>query len=604
MNHVETLAGLFAWRVAQSPDAEAYRQFDLVAGVWVGYTWAQTAARVERWRAGFAQLHLARGDRVAILLPNGLDHVCIDQAALSLGLVPVPLHAIDNPGSIAYIVKDSEAAVLVLGAREQWAAIAGVGELFPGLKAVVLMVEDEASARPAAPGAPPVGDCQAFLAAGVAPAAATGPAPEDLAAIVYTSGTTGKPKGVMLTHRNVVANIESVLARVEAGPDDVFLSFLPLSHTFERTIGYYLPIAAGSRVAYVRSVAQIAQDLKIVRPTVLVSVPRIYERFYSTLEETLARAGPMRRWLFQAARNVGWRRFCRSQGLPLDANHSSLPADALAWPLLRRLVARKVLAAFGGRIRIAVSGGAPIPHAVARCFLGLGLPVLQGYGMTETAPVVAANALDDNWPDTVGRVLEGVRARIGENSELQVHGANVMKGYWKRADDTDRAFTPDGWLRTGDQAAIQDGRIRILGRIKEIIVTSTGEKIAPGDLEMAITADPLFEQAFVTGDNFPFIAAIVVVNAELWATLARGLGLDPADGAALNTEAARHAVLQRIREATPSFPSYAVPRAVWIDSEAWTLQNGMMTPTLKLKRNALHERYAEQIAAIYRRTAA
>ncbi len=597
MNQVETLAGLFAWRVRQSPRAQAYRQFDPASGAWVGHTWEETAALVERWRAGFAQLRLAHGDRVAILLPNGLAAVCVDQAALSLGLVPVPLHAIDNPGSIAYIVKDCDAALLVLGTPEQWAAIAAVGEALPALRIVVTM--EQGGAAPA--GAVAVANCAAFLAAGIAPPAGPGPAPEDLAAIVYTSGSTGKPKGVMLTHRNVVANIESVLARVPAAPADVFLSFLPLSHTFERTTGYYLPIAAGSLVAYVRSVAQIAEDLKTIRPTVLVSVPRIYERFYSILNETLARAGRARRFLFQSAQNVGWRRFCRAQGLPIEGAESSVLLDALAWPLLERLVARKVLAAFGGRIKVAVSGGAPMPQAVAHCFLGLGLPLLQGYGMTESAPVVAANALDNNWPATVGQVLEGVQARIGENRELQVSGANVMKGYWKRAEDTQRAFTPDGWLRTGDQAAIEEGRIRILGRIKEIIVTSTGEKIAPGDLEMAITADPLFEQAFVTGDNLPFIAALVVVNAELWAGLAGALALDPADSAGLNSEAARNALLQRIREATSGFPSYAVPRAVWAGRDPWTVQNGMMTPTLKLKRNALHERYASEIAALYRR---
>jgi long-chain acyl-CoA synthetase len=602
VNHVQTLAGLFAWRVSESPEAEAYRQFDGAAGVWMGYTWAQTAARVDQWRAGLAQLRLARGDRVAILLPNGLEAVCVDQAALSLGLVPVPLHAIDNPGSIAYIVKDCDAAVLVLGTQEQWTGIAQVGEALPALKAVVTMAEGDAAPGPPAAIAVPVATSRAFLAAGVAPPAGSGPAPEDLAAIVYTSGTTGKPKGVMLTHRNVVANIESVLARVPAGRTDVFLSFLPLSHTFERTAGYYLPIAAGSRVAYVRSVAQIAEDLKTIRPTVLVSVPRIYERFYAVLGGTIERAGRVQRFLFQAAQNVGWRRFCRAQGLPIDSDGSSALLDALAWPLLRGLVARKVLAAFGGRIKVAVSGGAPMPQAVARCFLGLGLPLLQGYGMTETAPVVAANALDDNWPASVGRVLEGVQVRIGENRELQVHGANVMKGYWKRPEDTERVFTPDGWLRTGDQAAIEDGRIRILGRIKEIIVTSTGEKIAPGDLEMAITADPLFEQSFVIGDNRPFIAAFVVVNAELWARLAQELGVDPADSAGLNSEAVRHAVLQRIRAATRSFPSYAVPRAVWISREPWSLQNGMMTPTLKLKRNALNEHFAGAIATLYQRS--
>jgi long-chain acyl-CoA synthetase len=415
---------------------------------------------------------------------------------------------------------------------------------------------------------------------------------------VYTSGTTGKPKGVMLTHRNILANIKAVVARVPVLPSDVFLSFLPLSHTFERTIGYYLPVAAGSCVVYVRSVALIAEDLKIARPTVLVSVPRIYERFYAKLQEKLAQSNFFTRALFQLAQEAGWRRFSRRQGLPVDTRGALL--DAILWPLLERLVARKLLAQFGGRLRAAVSGGAPMSQAVAQCFLGMGLPLLQGYGMTETAPVVAANALDDNWPTTVGRALDGVQVRIGENSELQVCADSVMKGYWNRPDDTRAATTDDGWLRTGDQAVIEAGRIRISGRIKEIMVTSTGEKIAPADLELAIMSDPLFEQAMVVGENRPFISAFVVLNRDMWTDTARSLKLDPADPASLKAVAARQLLLAHIREATKQFPYYAVPRAVWASLDAWTVENSLMTPTLKLKRNALHVRLTAEIDAIYR----
>jgi long-chain acyl-CoA synthetase len=422
---------------------------------------------------------------------------------------------------------------------------------------------------------------------------------DDLAAIVYTSGTTGKPKGVMLTHRNILANIKAVVARVPVMESDVFLSFLPLSHTFERTIGYYLPVAAGSCVAYVRSVGQIAEDLKIVRPTVLVSVPRIYEKFYAKLQEMLAQSNAVTRLLFQTAQAVGWRRFSRRQGLPGSENGSA-SIDALLWPMLEALVARKVLAQFGGRLRAAVSGGAPMSQAVAQCFLGLGVPMLQGYGMTETAPVVAANSLDDNWPTTVGRAIDGVQVRIGENNELQVRAESVMKGYWNRPEDTRRATTDDGWLRTGDQAVIEEGRIRISGRIKEIMVTSTGEKIAPADLELAIMSDPLFDQALVVGENRPFISAYVVLNRDLWAEVAKSLQLDPADPASLKTTAARQLLIARIKETTKQFPYYAVPRAVWATLDAWTVENSMMTPTLKLKRNNLHARLSAEIEAIYR----
>jgi long-chain acyl-CoA synthetase len=592
-----TLGELFAWRVAQTPDGEAYRQFDPAGAKWVSYSWAETARQVAAWQRGLAALRLESGARVAILLPNGVHAVCVDQAVLALGMAPVPLHAIDNPDSIAYIVKDCDASVLVVSARAQWDAIAAVPGELPNLKLVVVVGEDATVGQAAAKGAVKVVSL-AELQAGaqqmeIDAAKVTG---EDLAAIVYTSGTTGKPKGVMLTHANVMSNVHAVMGHVSVLPSDVFLSFLPLSHTFERTIGYYIPIAAGSCVAYVRSVAQIAEDLKTVRPTVLVSVPRIYERFFAKLQETLSHAGGFTRTLFAMGEASGWRQFCRRQGLPFERSAVS-SLDWLLAPLLHAVVGRKVLAQFGGRLRFAVSGGAPMSQAVAQCFLGMGLPLLQGYGMTETSPVVSANKVVDNRPTTVGRPLNGVQVRIGELSELQVRGPGVMKGYWKRPEDTANAMTADGWLRTGDQAVIEEERIRIVGRIKEIIVTSTGEKIPPGDLELAIGADPLFDQVFVIGENRPFIAAFVVLNKALWEGLAASIGIDAATG--LDSEPARAAVLERIQAATRGFPIYAVPRGVRLTLEPWSIQNGLMTPTLKLKRKALNARFEAEIEDVY-----
>jgi long-chain acyl-CoA synthetase len=395
---VRTLPELLAFRVARSPQAEAYREFDAGAGRWVATSWAQAGERFARWRRALAAMDLPKHASIAILLPNGLDAVSLDQAALALGHVPVPLHALDNPGSIAYILADCEAALLMVSTLAQWRSIEGLGVAMPALRRVVVTGETVAPIPSGA--AVPVCSLADWLTAGQGTdGAVVPPSSDDLAAIVYTSGTTGKPKGVMLTHRNVVANVQAILARVVPTVDDVFLSFLPLSHTFERTAGYYLPMASGSCVVYARSVSLLAEDLKTVRPTVLISVPRIYERVFAKLQETLA-TSPLKTRLFEATQAVGWRRFCRSQGLPLAAGEGSRRAwlDPLLWPLLDRLVARTLRAQFGGRVRVAVSGGAPLSHAVARCFLGLGLPLLQGYGMTETSPVVAANGVEDNDP--------------------------------------------------------------------------------------------------------------------------------------------------------------------------------------------------------------
>jgi long-chain acyl-CoA synthetase len=601
LNQIATLGDLFEWRVRQTPENEAYRHFNPTAGQWRSHSWGQIGERVRSWCSALAVLHFPPGARIAVLLPNGIDAVCIDQASLALGLVPVPMHALDNPASIAYIVKDCDASMLVVQTRAQWEAIAAVGEAMPLLE-LVLVTEDGNFCNHHLPVHPQglVIALPAWLAGGALSNNIHRPAVsgEALAAIVYTSGTTGKPKGVMLTHYNVLSNIKAVMARVKVSSSDVFLSFLPLSHTFERTVGYYLPIAAGCCVAYVRSVAQIPDDLRTVRPTVLVSVPRIYERSHVKLQETVADSSHFSQRLFALTQAIGWRRFSRNQHLP-NAGASSRWLDALLFAVLRPLVARKVLAQFGGRLRIAVCGGAPLSQAVAECFLALGLPLVQGYGMTETSPVVACNTPADNWPATVGKPLAGVAVRIGENQELQVRGGGVMAGYWKRPEESAKAMTEDGWLHTGDQAVMEGGRIRIIGRIKEIIVTSTGEKIAPADLELAITADPLFEQVFVTGDNRPFIAAFVVLSRAGLAELLHQLPLDTNESAALDSPLLQNAVLRRVQQASMRFPAYAVPRIVRITTEPWSLQNGLMTPTLKLKRNALLAHFHTEINDIY-----
>ncbi len=604
---VHTLPQLLAYRAARTPHAEAYRAFDTTSQAWTSLTWAETAQRVATWAQALAAMQLPLAARVAILLPNGLNAMCADQSTLATGCVPVPLHAIDNPGSIAYILADCEASMLFVSHVEQWEKIQAVGTPFPSLRAVVI-TDDAASlaATPASGDGPAAGSLVQWLAgaahAGSAPVLKA-PEADDLAAIVYTSGTTGKPKGVMLTHHNVISDVKAVLDRIAPTVDDVFLSFLPLSHTFERTGGYYLPIAAGSCVAYARSVPQLAEDLKTVRPTVLVSVPRIYERIHAKLLEKLSPT-PWKMQLYEAAQHKGWARFCAAQGLPAPAAEDGRAAGWMAtlpWPVLNALVAQPLLAQFGGRVRVAVSGGAPLSPTIAKCFLGLGLPLIQGYGMTETAPVVSVNALDDNDPASVGKALPGVEVRIGENRELQVRGPIVMKGYWKRPEDTAKILSADGWLGTGDQAEIVNGRIYIKGRIKEIIVTSTGEKVPPADLELALLADPLLEQAFVVGENRPFIACVAVLKRDEWQRLAADLGLSPQDADSLNHPSVHRAVLARIEKNTASFARYAVPRAVHLTLTPWTIENTFMTPTLKLKRNNLMAHFAEAIEGMYQK---
>ncbi len=578
-------------------DREAYRWYEHRTNDWVSLTWREFSERVVRWRKAFAKMGLKHGARVAMLLPNSVDALIFDQAALANSLVPVPLHATDTAGNSAFILNDSGAEYLVTVNFARWNALVTSIEDLPHIKQVVLTHESDSGVSF---GHIPYCGIEDWLATGNdvqdLPA---GPAPDDLAALVYTSGTTGKPKGVMLTHRNVVSNVQQISRYMPINESDVYLSYLPLSHSFERSASYYLAAATGACLAFCRSVGRITEDLREINPTVMCSVPRVFERIHNSILGVRRKMPRKKGYFFDWAVEVGWRRFCKENGLPVE--HGARECiDAIMWPYLKRKCADPVKSTFGNRIRVLMAGGAALNVNVARFFLGCGVPIRQAYGLTESAPVISMCEEKGNHPQTVGKPLIGIEARIGELEELQVRGPQVMKGYWRRDEDTKRAFTEDGWLRTGDQADMSDGgRIRIKGRLKEIIVTSVGEKISPVDLEFAIQVDPLFDQVMVVGENRPYISALVVVNDERWRTLCKDLQINPDDPASRGARDVRNAILKRVRSATKDFPRYGQPRNVAIVSESWTVENGLLTTTMKLKRRQIAERFTGEIEELY-----
>jgi long-chain acyl-CoA synthetase len=398
----------------------------------------------------------------------------------------------------------------------------------------------------------------------------------------------------MLTHRNMLHNAWSSARTVDIDSSAEFLSFLPLSHTLERTIGYYLAMMVGGSVAFNRSIKQLPEDLLAVRPTVLISVPRIYERVYGRVNETLQSQPRLRRLLFEATLSIGWRRFKWRQG---EGSWSPL---LLLWPLLDRLVARKVMARLGGRVRLAICGGAPLPAGVSRFFISLGLTLLQGYGLTEASPVISVNRVNRNRPDSIGLPLPDVEVRIADSGELETRSSCVMRGYWQDEVATRAAFTADGWLRTGDKArADKDGFLYITGRLKEIIVLSNGEKVPPADMEMAIAMDSLIDQVMVIGEGQPYLTALLVLNPDRWHALAKEQGMKPDDPSSLRQRKLHDALLQVVSPRLKEFPGYAQIRKVYATLEPWTVENGMLTPTLKLKRGSLMEKYASEIADLY-----
>ncbi len=587
-----TLCGLFRARVAASPDRLAYRQFDESRDTWASFTWAQVAAEVARWQAALVKEGLAPGDRVAVMLKNCVEWVIFDQAALSLGLVTVPLYLDDRPDNAAYILDHSDAKLLLVEGKFQHKKLAEIAGSVSAVQRIVSLAAPEGGLADWSP---------RFVVAENWLAAAEGTAiPERhlsadlLASIVYTSGTTGRPKGVMLTHENMLWNAFYASQCADFGPSEVFLSFLPLSHTLERTAGYYLPMLLGADVAYARSIAQLAKDLQDIRPTVLVSVPRIYERVYGRIQDGLAKKKPLAKKLFDLAVRVGWRRFERAQG------RASWHPELLLWPLLHKLVAGNVTDKLGGRLKIAISGGAALSPDIARVFIGLGVPIYQGYGLTETSPVVCVNQPDSNVPSSIGKPMPGIEVKIGENDELLTRSRCVMRGYWKNEEATRAMIDTDGWLHTGDKTRQDEyGHFTIVGRIKDIIVLNNGEKVPPTDMESAILLDPLFEQVMVIGEGKPYLAALTVLNEEHWQTFAASLNVDPAQASALNDPRVVKALTRRVADHLKHFPGYAQIRRLHPELKPWTVDNGLLTPTLKVKRNQVLDRYRAAVEAMY-----
>ena len=534
-----------------APDRALYRHFD--GGEWRDVTIGEIAALIGRWQAALAARGLVAGDRVAICLKNGIDWVALDLAALGLGLVVVPLYVDDNVDNVAWCVANAEARLLVVESTKMANALKSTGNTLPPVHVLHPDARD-----PHATAASPL------------PAAAAAPQFQSLpdkmlATICYTSGTSGRPKGVMLSHGNIIANVLSCQETRMARSTDLFLSILPLSHMFERTGGYYLPLSIGAKVVYARSFAELAEDLVMQAPTIMFAVPRIFEKFHARLDEALAES-PAKRWLFRQCVASGWRVESKDAGW----------LDAVATPLLRALVAKPVLARLGGRMRLAVVGGAALDPEIAHTFIGLGLPLLQGYGMTEASPVISVNRVGDNDPESVGPPLPGVEVKLGDAAELLARGGNVMLGYWRNEKATQAAIDADGWLHTGDVAEIRDAKIYIRGRIKDILVMSNGEKLAPQDVELAVLHDPVFEQVMLVGEGRPFLTLLAVTQ-----------------------ERDEKALVARANERLKAFPRWVRIRRVIATPDTWSIDNGLLTPTLKLKRPLVLGKFKDRVDAVY-----
>jgi len=559
----KTLFGLFRARVKYSPDKAAYRYFDETKKSWVSLTWKETAIVVARWQAALEKENLIPGDRVGLMTLNSCERVIFELAAWGLGLVTVPFYLHDKPENSAHILKNTGIKLLLIEDEAQEKNLLSVGDVFRDL-CVVRLDKIEAWL-------PEKYDTELCEKTSD---------PDDVATIFHTSGTTGRPKGAMFSHRNILSNAEATAKTISLYEGDVLVPF-----TGGCVLGMLMDIA----IAFPRSL----NDLQVIRPTFIVSAARLYEYVYREVKMQWVQKPWWMRCMFKYTVDMGWRRFEYQQG------RGKWSPEFLLWPLLDMLIAKPVRQIFGARLRCGFYAGARLSSEISRTFIGLGMPILNCYGQTEAGPVISMNRPDDNLPASVGKPLMGVNVRI-ENGELLAKGPGVMTGYWNNPAATEAALDKEGWLHTGDKVHIDaEGRIFFIGRMADIIVMQNGEEISPAEIESEIIADPSIAQAMVIGKGKPFLTALIVLNKEYWKKLAKQLKLNPDDLSALREKSAKEAVLARITKRLSNYSATVQIRRITLLTEPWTVQAGLITPSAKLKRTNLSMRYAEEIEQIY-----
>ncbi len=564
-------------------------------GTWTKISTAEIKTAVRRLSLGFQALGFKPDDRLAILSENRPEWVMADFAALCAGAVTVPVYTSLLPDQIRYILDDAGAKIVVCSDLEMWSKVEAVRVRLPQLERVILIDGDPPAGTHALSDVVEMGRRLEAEDPGRFERIAGAVKPGDLASIIYTSGTTGVPKGVMLSHANFASNVDSLARVIDFNDRDTALSFLPLSHVFERTATFFL-FHVGATIAYAESIEAVAANMIEVRPTIVVSVPRLFEKIYTRIMDTILAGSRLKRAIFVWALGTGKKYAARKiagEGIPMHL--------AVKRALASKLVFSKITARTGGRIRYFICGGAPVSKDIIEFFHAMGLMVLPGYGLTETAPVLSANTPPDRIRfGTVGKPLPGIDIRISDDGEILARGPNIMMGYYKNEAET-REVLKDGWLHTGDIGRFdEDGFLIITDRKKDIIVTSGGKNIAPQPIESLLLASPYIASAVVVGSSRKFISALIVPNFEKLEAWARGRLLafrDRADLSGLKETAAF--LLEEINRVTPGLASYERIKKIAVLDRDFDIDLGEVTPTLKVRRNIVEEKYAGVIAALY-----
>jgi len=585
----QTLAELFLIAAKHDkPDSLLHK----VGGRYVPMSTEELVDRVRRLAAVFIDDGIQPGDRVALMAENGPHWPTIDFAALCSGAVLAPVYPTLSGEDAAYVINDCDARVLFVQDEERLQELLEVRDRWPGVETIV-MIDSGTQSEEVLSFTKMLSDHRP-LDAEEFERRAHAVKPEDLATFIYTSGTTGKPKGVMLTHGNIATNVAAVAHLLEMDSAWTALSFLPLSHSFERTVDYVY-FYLGISVAYAESVQTVAENLAEVRPHFFVSVPRIYEKVLARVQDNVAHGSALKQKIF------GWAQGVAKQALPWRLRRETPPGWlGVKLRLADKLVFGKLKARLGGRFRMAASGGAPLARDVAEFFWGAGIEIYEGYGLSETAPVLSVNTPRNVKLGTVGPAIEGVQLLIAPDGEILAKGPNVMQGYYNLPEATREAFDDDGWFHTGDIGEIDaDGFLHITDRKKEIIVNAYGKNVAPAPIENLLKASRFIEQAVVIGDRRKFLSALLVPDFEALGAWAEEQGIKD-EGEALTRDATvRRLYAGEVDRVNQRLSHPEQIRAWDLLSQPLTIESGELTPTLKVKRRVIHERYANCIDQMY-----
>ncbi|HUU37147.1 MAG TPA: long-chain fatty acid--CoA ligase [Candidatus Desulfaltia sp.] len=564
-------------------------------GRYLSLSTAEVRQEVERLALGLKGLGVGPGDKVILLAENSPWWVMTDYAVLGIGAITVPIYPSLVPDQIKYIINDSDSKVVIVSDGKLWDKVAAIRQDLPGVGHFVSFEERPAESVLPLEELKAKGEKSRMADPRLFEETARSIKPDDLASIIYTSGTTGIPKGVMLTHANFASNIETLASIIPFGDQDTDLSFLPLSHVLERLVTFAF-MSRGVSMAYAESVETVAENLLEVRPTIMVSVPRLFEKIYAKVMDSVLAGSTLKKKIFFWALRVGkefGEKTLQKQPVPASLQRRRRIAH--------RLVFSKILEKTGGRVRFFVSGGAPLAKDIAEFFYALGIVVLEGYGLTESSPVIAANTFNDLKFGTVGKPIPGVEVRIAPDGEILARGPNIMKAYYKKEEETREALE-GGWLHTGDIGHLdEEGFLVITDRKKDLIVTSGGKNVAPQPIENMLKQNPCIANAVIIGGSRKFISALIVPNFEKVEDYAQKSGIRYVNRRDLvQNEAIVRLLLEEVDRSTPGLAPYEKVKKIALLERDFEIAEGEITPTLKVKRNVIERKYKELIDSLYR----